>query len=170
MKPTITKILVPLDFSTTSDAALDFARTVARSFGASLHLLHVFEDPVLATGFAEAYAPLPPDTRAALIDDAGRQLANRLSGEDREQFRATTDVISGLSAMAIVEYAQDHDIDLIVMGTHGRTGMAHLVIGSVAERVVRLAKCPVLTVRADKAVLKQAERAYLPEMPTQIPA
>jgi len=170
MKSTITKILVPLDFSTSSDAALEFARTVARSFGASLQLLHVFEDPVLTTGFAEAYAPLPPDTRAALIDDAGTQLANRLSAEDRGQFRATTDVISGFSATAIVEYAQDHDIDLIVMGTHGRTGMAHLVIGSVAERVVRLASCPVLTVRADKAVLKQPERAYLPEMPTQIPA
>jgi len=170
MKSTITRILVPLDFSTTSDAALDFAKTVAGSFKASLHLLHVFEDPMLATGFAEAYAPLPPDTRAALIDDAGTELANRLPGDERSRFRATTDVISGFSATAIVEYAQDHDIDLIVMGTHGRTGLAHLVIGSVAERVVRLAQCPVLTVRADKAVLKQPERAYLPEMPAQVPA
>ena len=56
------------------------------------------------------------------------------------------------------------------MGTHGRTGMAHLFTGSVAERVVRLAACPVLTVRADKTVFKQPQRAYLPEMPTQIPA
>jgi nucleotide-binding universal stress UspA family protein len=125
---------------------------------------------MLVTGFAEAYAPLPPDTRAALIDDAGTQLANRLSAQQRQEFKATTDVISGFNAMAIVEYAQDHDIDLIVMGTHGRTGMAHLIIGSVAERVVRLAHCPVLTVRADKTVLRQPERAYVPEMPTQIPA
>jgi universal stress protein A len=170
MKSTVTKVLVPLDFSTTSDAALEFARTVAGSFNASLHLLHVFEDPMLATGFAEAYAPLPPDTRAALIDDAGAQLASRLSAEERERFKATTDVVSGFSAMAIVEYAQDHGIDLIVMGTHGRTGMAHLLIGSVAERVVRLAQCPVLTVRADRTVLTQPERAYLPEMPTPVPA
>jgi len=170
MKSTITRILVPVDFSTTSDAALEFAKTIAGPFKASLHLLHVFEDPMLVTGFAEAYAPLPPETRAALIDDASAQLANRLSSDERERFTATTDVISGFSAMAIVEYAQDHDIDLIVMGTHGRTGMAHLVIGSVAERVVRLAKCPVLTVRADKTVLKQPQRAYLPEMSTQIPA
>ena len=56
------------------------------------------------------------------------------------------------------------------MGTHGRGALAHLLMGSVAEKVVRLAPCPVLTVRADKAVLKQPERAYLPEMPTQIPA
>src|SRR4051812_25346237 len=90
MKSTITRILVPLDFSTTSDAALDFAKTVAGSFKASLHLLHVFEDPMLATGFAEAYAPLPPDTRAALIDDAGTELANRLPGDERSRFRATT--------------------------------------------------------------------------------
>jgi len=170
MKPTITRILVPTDFSTTSDAALDFAKTVARTFNASLHLLHVFEDPVVSVGFTEAYAPLPPATRIALVDDATKQLANRLSPEERERYHATTEVVSGAGAMAIVEYAQDCGIDLIVMGTHGRTGMAHLLIGSVAERVVRLAPCPVLTGHADRTVFKQPFRAYLPEMPTQIPA
>ena len=171
MKPTITRILVPTDFSTASDAALDFAKSIARTFNASLHLLHVFEDPVVTVGFTEAYAPLPPTTRVALVDDARRQLANRLSAEERERFDATTEVVSGASAMAIVEYAQDHAIDLIVMGTHGRTGVAHLLIGSVAERVVRLAPCPVLTVHADRTVFKQPYRAYLPEMPTaQLPA
>jgi universal stress protein A len=170
MKPTITRILVPTDFSTASDAALDFAKTIARTFGASLHLLHVFEDPVVTVGFTEAYAPLPPTTRVALVEDAGRQLASRLSDEERDRYDATAQVVSGSSAMAIVEYAQDHDIDLIVMGTHGRTGMAHLLIGSVAERVVRLAPCAVLTVHADRTVFRQPQRAYLPEMPTQIPA
>src|SRR4051812_48435519 len=126
MTPTITRILVPTDFSTASDAALDFAKTVARTFGASLHLLHVFEDPIVTAGITEAYAPLPTDLRAALVEDASRQLANRLSGDERERFRATTDVVSGFSTMGIVEYAQDHHIDLIVMGTHGRTGMSHL--------------------------------------------
>jgi universal stress protein A len=170
MKPTITRILVPTDFSTASDAALGFAKTVAGMFNASLHLLHVFEDPVVTVGFTEAYAPLPPATRIALVDDAGKQLAARLSEEERARYDATTEVVSGASAMAIVEYAQDRGIDLIVMGTHGRTGMAHLLIGSVAERVVRLAPCPVLTVHADRAVFKQPFHAYLPEMPTQIPA
>jgi nucleotide-binding universal stress UspA family protein len=170
MLPTITRILVPTDFSTASDAALDFAKTVARTFGASLHLLHVFEDPIVTTGFAEAYAPLPAETRTALVNDACAQLATRLTDEERDRFSATTEVVSGFSAMGIVEYAQDHQIDLIVMGTHGRTGMSHLFVGSVAERVVRLAPCPVLTVRADKVVVRQPHRAYLPEMPTQIPA
>jgi universal stress protein A len=170
MTSTITRILVPTDFSTTADAALDFAKSIARTFGASLHLVHVFEDPVVAGGFPEAFAPLPPNMRAALIDDANTQLANRVSDAERERFKATTKVVGGLGAAAIVEYAQEHDIDLIVMGTHGRTGMAHLLIGSVAERVVRLAPCPVLTVHADKTIVKQPQRAYLPEMPTQIPA
>lgn len=170
MTPTIARILVPTDFSPTSDAALDFAKTIARTFGASLHLVHVFEDPAVAGGFPEAYAPLPPDMRAALVEDANTQLAKRLSDEERERYRATTTIVSGVGATAIVEYAQEHDVDLIVMGTHGRTGMAHLLIGSVAERVVRLAPCPVLTVRADKAASNSPQRAYLPEMPTQVPS
>ena len=170
MTSTITRILVPTDFSTASDAALDFAKTIARAFGASLHLLHVFEDPILAGGFPEAYAPMPPDTRAALIDDANRELTRRVSDEERTRFNATTAVVSGFAALAIVENAQEHDIDLIVMGTHGRTGVAHLFVGSVAERVVRLAPCPVLTVRADKTIVKQPQRAYLPEKPAELPA
>ena len=170
MKQTITRILVPTDFSTTSDAALEFAKTVAQTFGASLHLLHVFEDPIVAGGFTEAYAPLPSDLRASMVEDARKQLAKRLPDEERVRFRATTEVVSGFPAMGIVEYAQDHQIDLIVMGTHGRSGMSHLFVGSVAERVVRLAACPVLTVHAGKTIVKQPQRAYLPEMPTQIPA
>jgi len=170
MRATISRILVPTDFSAASDAALAFARTVASTFGASLHLLHVFEDPIVPAGIVEAYAPLPTELRAALVEDARTQLATRVSDEDRLHFRATTEIVSGSSAMAIVEYAQDHHNDLIVMGTHGRTGVSHLLLGSVAERVVRLAPCPVLTVRADKVVFKQPQRAYLPEMPTQVPA
>jgi len=170
MTPTITRILVPTDFSTPSDAALQFAKTVAHTFGASLHLLHVFEDPIVTTGFAEAYAPLPTDLRASLVHDASSQLAKRLSDQEWARFRATTEVISGFPATGIVEYAQDHQIDLIVLGTHGRSGMSHLFVGSVAEHVVRLATCPVLTIRTDNAIVKQPARAYLPEMPTQIPA
>ena len=170
MTSTITRILVPTDFSATSDAALDFAKTIARTFGASLHLLHIYEDPAIAGGFPEAYAPLPPGMAAAAIDDANAQLTSRLSDEERGSFKATTKVVRGVGAKAIVEYAQEHEIDLLVMGPHGRTGMAHLLIGSVAERVVRLAPCPVLTVRADRPSVERPERAYLPEMPTQVPS
>ena len=169
MTPTITRILVPTDFSETSDAALEWAKTIAGTLGASLHLLHVFEDPFVTGAFAaEAYAPLPPATRAALIDDARARLTHRLTKEEQARFRSTTEIVSGVSAPSIVEYAQERNIDLIVMGTHGRTGVAHLLIGSVAERVVRLAHCPVLTVHKDRAVTKQPYRAYLPEMPVEI--
>jgi universal stress protein A len=171
MKPTITRILVPTDFSATSDAALDWAKTVAHTMGASLHLLHVFEDPFVTGAFAaEAYAPMPPATRAALLDDAKARLTHRLSAEERASFRATTEIVTGVSASAIIEYAQDQNIDLIVMGTHGRTGMAHLLLGSVAERVVRTAPCPVLTVHKDRVIEKHPYRAYLPEFPLEIPA
>ena len=172
MTPTITRILVPTDFSETSDAALAFAKTVAASFGASLHLLHVFEDPFVTGAFAaEAYVPMAPATREALLKDAVTRLNQRLTPEERARFQATTEVVTGVSATAIVEYAQDYGIDLIVMGTHGRTGMSHLLIGSVAERVVRIAACPVLTVHKDRAVIKQPQRAYLPEFtPEAIPA
>ena len=170
MKPTIKRILVPTDFSAPSDAALDFAKTIAATFGASLHLLHVFEDPYVTGAFTDAYAPLPPSTRAALLDDASKRLAHRLPDDERTRYAATTEIVTGASATAIVEYAQDHEIDLIVMGTHGRTGMAHLLIGSVAERVVRTSPCPVLTVHQDRTIVKQPHRAYLPEFPLEIPA
>jgi nucleotide-binding universal stress UspA family protein len=171
MTPTITRILVPTDFSGTSDAALEFAKTIATNFGASLHLVHVFEDPFVTGAFAaETYAPMPPATRAALLDDATTRLGHRLPAEEEARFHGTTEIITGISAPAIVEYARERDIDLIVMGTHGRTGMAHLLIGSVAERVVRTAHCPVLTVHKDRPVVVHAQRAYLPEMPEQVPA
>ena len=169
MKPTITRILVPTDFSATSDAALDFAKMIAGTTGASLHLLHVFEDPFVAGAFAaEAYAPMPLATRDALIADANTRLAHRLSPDERVRFNATTEVITGVSAPTIIEYARDTNADLIVMGTHGRTGVAHLLLGSVAERVVRLSPCPVLTVHKDRALAQHPYRAWLPEMPVQI--
>ena len=169
MTPTITRILVPTDFSATSDAALDFAKMIAGTLGASLHLLHVFEDPFVTGAFAtEAYAPMPPGTREALLDDANARLAHRLTPDERARFDATTEIVTGVSAPTIVEYARETNADLIVMGTHGRTGMAHLLIGSVAERVVRLSPCPVLTVHKDRALAQHPYRALFPEMPVQV--
>jgi nucleotide-binding universal stress UspA family protein len=143
-----TRILVPTDFSPAADQALARARGLAEAFGASLHLIHVFEDPFTAAAYApEVFAALPPDYREAALADATRQLDERLGAEERRTFGSTTDVIVGLPAREIVRFAAAHDIDLIVMGTHGRGGLAHLLLGSVAERVVRTAPCAVLTVR-----------------------
>jgi nucleotide-binding universal stress UspA family protein len=148
MTPRFTRILVPTDFSVTADAALDYARAVAQEFGASVHLLHVLEDPLGPSGLvAEMYTPEPPDIREMLMKEAQVRLAARVvPGE-----RATTEVMFGSGAGTITDYAAATRMDLIVMGTHGRTGLKHFVMGSVAETVVRTAPCPVLTVRHSRA-------------------
>jgi universal stress protein A len=144
----ITRILVPTDFSETSDAALRYARMLAETFGASLHLVHAFEDPYAAGAIApEVYGTIPQELRDSALQLANSHLEERLPAADRERFRGTTAVVMGAPASAIVKYATETGIDLIVMGTHGRGGVAHLLLGSVAERVVRSARCPVLSVR-----------------------
>jgi nucleotide-binding universal stress UspA family protein len=148
------RILVPTDFSPPSDAALEYARAVATRFGASLHLLHVVEDPYRAAYAAEVYVPEVEGLRDELITDAVARLKDRLLSSDLANYDATTDALIGTPAWSIVEYAAAHDIDLIIMGTHGRGGMSHLLMGSVAEKVVRTALCPVLTVRQTPAITK----------------
>jgi nucleotide-binding universal stress UspA family protein len=142
-----TRILVPTDFSGCSDAALEHARALATRFDGSLHLLHVIEDQQLSGPLgSEMYAP-QPGTLSLLLKDAHTRLSHRITPGERAARRATGEVVIGSGARTIVEYAADNRFDLIVMGTHGRTGLAHVLMGSVAERVVRTAECPVLTVR-----------------------
>ena len=147
-----TRILVPTDFSPPSDAALEYARAVAARFGASLHLLHVVDDPYRAALAAEVYVPEVEGLRDELVGSGVARLREQLRTSDARDVGATTDAVIGTPAWTIVEYAGSHDIDLIIMGTHGRGGMSHLFMGSVAERVVRTAPCPVLTVRQTPAV------------------
>jgi len=145
----IRHILVPTDFSTTSDAALDYAREIAARFNARLSLLHVLQDPfVNGPLVSDAYISETPGVRTTIMEDAKARLAHRLTPNDHLTFEARAEAIFGHGAQTIVDYAADQEIDLIVMGTHGRTGVAHLLLGSVAERVVRTAHCPVLTVRS----------------------
>jgi nucleotide-binding universal stress UspA family protein len=144
----LTRILVPTDFSARSDEALDLARVLQLRFGASIHLLHVLEDEPTAGPFgAEAFVTEAPEVRAARLGDARERLSHRVSSADRASGRVTSEVVVGRAAATTVDYAGDNGFDLVVMGTHGRTGLAHLLMGSVAERVVRGAPCPVLTTR-----------------------
>ena len=133
------QILVATDFGDASAVALVYGRALARTFGASLHLLHVMENMFLR--------PVPVDPyqmRAAIM----QRLVDRLTDEDRTLLRATAVLETSDNAAAeIVEYSKAHDIDLIVMGTHGRAAVERFLVGSVAERVVRTAPCPVFTVR-----------------------
>ena len=137
-------ILVPTDFSTASAPAMEYARMLGERFCAALHLLHVVEDPYLAAAWSEAYAAIP-DMREQLTKESGRRLEELTAL--LPNLATTTEVVVGSPAKTIVNVARTRGVDLIVMGTHGRSGVAHLLLGSVAERVVRLAACPVLTVR-----------------------
>jgi nucleotide-binding universal stress UspA family protein len=133
------QILVATDFSDASAAAMDYGRALARTFGGSLHLLHVIENPFLRPHAADPYA-IRNATLAHLFD--------RLTDDDRNALHATAVLeTSDDPADEIVKYARAQQIDLIVMGTHGRGTVAQILVGSVAERVVRTAPCPVLTVR-----------------------
>jgi nucleotide-binding universal stress UspA family protein len=151
-----TRILVPIDFSAPSDAALDSARLLATRFGASLHLLHVVEDGFASGVFGlEGFSPESHETRTARCDQAMQRLGAKLTADDRATLRARTEVIFGTGARSILNYAADNAFDLIVMGTHGRTGVAHLVMGSKAETVVRSAPCPVMTVREAREPVRE---------------
>jgi len=155
-----TRILAPTDFSPGADAALSYARTLAEKFGASLQLLHVMEDPVASVMMSvDSYVPDLPELRESMVQEAATQLEGRLSEKDRTVLKATGVAMFGSGARCIVDYATEQDVDLIVMGTHGRTGMSHLLMGSVAERVVRTAPCAVMTVREPARPRAQAAAA-----------
>ena len=139
----ITRILVATDFSEPADAALDYALYLAQALGATVSLAHVFDDPFEAAYASEQYVPMPQAMREEILARVRDRLATRAA---RGGGAMTSEILTGPAAKAIVDRARD--ADLIVMGTHGRHGMAHLLMGSVAERVVRTAPCPVLTVRA----------------------
>src|SRR5919108_2156639 len=135
----IRPILAPTDFSVSATQAATVAFELAPTVGAKLSLLHVIEVPVYAIEVA-----LP---REALERDARRELALLLPEAEAAHVGVTRLVDMGGPYQKIVETATAEQVDLIVMATHGRTGLSHLVLGSVAERVVRLAPCPVLTIR-----------------------
>jgi universal stress protein A len=141
-------ILVATDFSACSRTALTYGRALARQFGGHLHVLHTVELPVCDGTGAMGYAGLTPELQTALEDSERGRLDDLVSADDGTGLRVTTAIRTlDTPAQAVVEYAQSKAIDLIVVGTHGRHGLTRLVMGSVAEQVVRMAPCPVLTVR-----------------------
>src|SRR6187399_247414 len=144
----IKNVLVATDFSTCSDVALNYGRALAQQFGARLHLMHAVEPIALDAANAGGFVAALPQLQVS-VEEAGRaQLEGLLTADDRRALHATTVLVSFASpAPAIVAYAETEQMDLIVVGTHGRTGLSHLLMGSVAEKVVRTAPCPVLTVR-----------------------
>ena len=158
----IKRILVPTDFSTTSDLAIGYGIDLAKRYGASMHLLHIVEDTYLAHAYPDGYYAELPGIHAKLRADAEQRLAEVFTRCTAAAVPVTRQVADGRPASVIVETAKAVGTDLIVMGTHGRSGVAHFIMGSVAEHVVRTAPCPVFTVRDTTRVadlLAQEQRA-----------
>jgi nucleotide-binding universal stress UspA family protein len=120
---------------------------MAEAFGASLRVVHVMEDLLAHAWAAEVYVSSMPQLRDEIEKESRQRLGALLTDAERERLRAETALLAGNPFLEIIRYAKAHDVDLIVMGTHGRGPIAHMLLGSVAEKVVRKSPCPVLTVR-----------------------
>ena len=145
---TIHNILVPVDFSPHADRAVGYATRLAGQTGASIELLHVVEDPYLASVWSpDLYLPDPVELCAELAAGAHDRLAIIAAAVRAQGVTARASVRQGIAALTIAERAAAGRFDLIVMGTHGRTGLPHILLGSVAEHLLRHAPCPVLTVK-----------------------
>jgi nucleotide-binding universal stress UspA family protein len=148
---TIRRILVPLDFSMPSQAALDLAATLAKATGASIDVLHVWHPPTLMPTGLLAIAPGREGPPIAL-EDLARERA-QVGLEDaratlkHQQIESRVHLGVGEPSHEILSLVESQHFDLIVMGTRGKSGLQHLLLGSVAEKVVRHATCPVITVR-----------------------
>ena len=144
---TLKTVLVPTDFSDASESALRYGKAMAEEFGASLHVVHVMEDLLAHAWAAEVYVSSMPQLRDEIEKESRQRLGALLTEAERKAFRAETALLAGNPFLEIIRYAKAHGVDLIVMGTHGRGPIAHMLLGSVAEKVVRKSPCPVLTVR-----------------------
>lgn len=146
MKP-FRRILFPTDFSPIAEHAFGYALGIAQQFGARLYLLHVIDVQADLRGFYLphlAYEQVEADIAAAargMLEQFRAGIANYSDHQGA--------VVSGVPYAEILKSAREREVDLIVMGTHGLTGVEHLLFGSTAERVVRHAGCPVMTVRPD---------------------
>jgi nucleotide-binding universal stress UspA family protein len=140
------KILAPVDFSPHSNDGMRLAADIARRYDAGLTLAHVYQ-PV-AYPFPEGFLLYTPNQLAEMLTELQKLLDRaRAELEASGPVRAETRLLQGIVASEIVTVAEQESFDLIVMGTHGRTGLQHALLGSVAEKVLRRAHCPVLTVR-----------------------
>jgi len=152
-------ILVPVDFSAPSNAALRLASGLAARFQSSVTLLHVHE--LLPYGLPSDYEMYAPGLRQRVAAQIEEELvAARRRAEAAGAVNIETQAIEGYPAADIAKVAARGGFDLIVMGTHGRRGIQHALLGSVAERVVRTAPCPVLTVRAPEGQASEASKVW----------
>lgn len=145
MKP-FGKILTAIDFSENSEYAFDYALTLAKQFNAELTILHVINEPVDLRGF---YVPhISFEQLEKEIEEGANKMMEKFCVSRMADFsNYQTTIVSGIPYEEIIRKAEEIGASLIVVGTHGRTGLDHIIFGSTAERVVRSASCPVLTIR-----------------------
>lgn len=145
--PELKHILHPTDFSNNSNQALVYACDIAEQFGAELHLLNILQDP---GSNSPAIAGLDPTDYYPQLRKVAMEELDNLPGKLVDYKGAvTSDLCEGVPFVEIIRYAKKNAMDMIVMGTHGYSGLKHLLMGSVAENVVRKAPCPVLTVHPE---------------------
>jgi nucleotide-binding universal stress UspA family protein len=141
-------ILVPTDFSECGNYALSYAASLARVFGASILCVHVIEPMVPTVGYSGMTEPLPiADISDQLEDSAERELPKIAECEECAGLEVEELIVRGEAAAEIVRVARDRKVDLIVVSSHGRTGLGRILFGSTAEAIVRHASCPVLVVK-----------------------
>ena len=140
------KILVPLDFSDYTEEIINVAVRIAEKFGSTIHLLHVIPNMDYFTPY-ESF--LPAENLVSIQRDIEREVGKDLEAVVKKisDIPVTKAIHTGVAFLEIVDYVRSENIDLVVMGTHGRGGFEHILLGSVAEKVVRRSPCPVLTVR-----------------------
>jgi len=145
------KILCPIDFSENSLEALKYAAHTALKENATVYLIHIVDSRVYDYG-GPIYEPIMPAMKSVVDQASKDQLTDKLLEKVPKEIqgRVETVVSFGVPFVEIIKAARDYDIDLIIMGTRGRSGVSHMLIGSVAEKVVRKAPCPVLTVRSPR--------------------
>ena len=143
----VRRILVPLDFSDNSPAILEWAAHLAEKHGSAVTLLHAYHLPVEFQQLEGAY--LPPDFWSSVRTEAEGTLEQHAASLRERGIDVEIAVCEGYAATIIIEEAEQRGADMIVIGTHGRSGLTHLLLGSIAERVVQKAHCPVLTVKAE---------------------
>jgi nucleotide-binding universal stress UspA family protein len=143
----IRSILLPTDFSECGNYALSYAASLARTFHASIICLNVIEPIVPTVGYSGMTEPLPIDITEQLEDSAERELPKLAECDDCSGLQVEELVVHGEAASEIVRVAAERKVDLIVISSHGRTGLGRILFGSTAESVVRHAPCPVLVVK-----------------------
>lgn len=139
-------ILVPTDFSEQFMISLNYAKELAGSNGAQLHIIHVIEHSVYPADLGITQASFI-DLEMQMNKKSMEQLESIKKDLERDKINAILHVCAGRASEKIIEYANEHKIDLICIATHGRSGLEHLLFGSTTEKVLRKAPCPVLTVR-----------------------